>query len=177
MEFMKNKIVLVLLLVTFFCTACAPNIIRGRPPFVSITSLSLEGDRLAMNFNVSNENGESMDIDGVEIDVRIEDAELTRYNEDFRLSIDANSSEQIKVEEFPDSFIQDLLASLEDGNVNSLPFRLEGNVHTEKDGLLRFRHKGHLYPVPGRPGHFRSASTQSSRIGQSDPYREIDDRD
>jgi len=72
--------------------------------------------------------------------------------------------------------VQDLLVSLKDGEVPSLPFRLEGRVHTEESGNLRFKHKGHLYPVPGRPGQFRSATTQSSRIGQDDPFKEIDDK-
>ena len=89
--------------------------------------------------------------------------------------VGANSTEIVEVEQFPDAFVQDLLASLRDGEVASLPFRLEGRVHTEKDGFLRFKHKGHLYPIPGKPGQFRSASTQSSRIGQDDPFREIDD--
>ena len=62
-----------------------------------------------------------------------------------------------------------------DGDVPNLPFRLEGRVHTEEDGFLRFKHKGHLYPVPGKPGQFRSATTQSSRIREDDPYREIED--
>jgi hypothetical protein len=128
-----------------------------------------------VNFNISNPNGEAMNIDGVEITVRVEGAELTRYNEDFKLMVGANSTEIIEVEQFPDEFVQDLLVSLKDGEVLSLPFRLEGRVHTEKDGFLLFKQKGHLYPVPGKPGQFRSATTQSSRIRQDDPFKEIDD--
>jgi len=108
-------------------------------------------------------------------DNEFEEAELTRYNEDFRLTVGANSTEVIEVEQFPDAFVQDLLVSLQDGEVPSLPFRLEGRVHTEENGFLKFKHKGHLYPVPGKPGHFRSATTQSSRIRQDDPFKEIDD--
>jgi len=62
-----------------------------------------------------------------------------------------------------------------DFEVPNLPFRLEGRVHTEEDKFLQFKHKGHLYPVPGKPGQFRSATIQSSRIRQDDPFREIDD--
>ena len=117
-----------------------------------------------------------MEIEGIEIHVQVEDAELTRYNSDFRLLIDANSAEEIFVEQLPDEFTQQLLASLESGEISSLPFRLEGRVHTVTDGTLRFRNKGHLYPVPGKPGQFRSATTHSSRIHGEDPFREIDDR-
>jgi len=175
-EIVKNRIVrnsfFVLLLLI---TACGQNIIQGRPPFISISELSLHGDRLSVDFNISNPNGEAMNIDGIEITVRVEEAELTRYNENFRLAIGANSTEVIEVEQFPDAFVQNLLISLKDGEVPSLPFRLEGRVHTEEDGFLQFKHKGHLYPVPGKPGQFRSATIQSSRIRQDDPFREIDD--
>ncbi len=172
---MKKRSLVLFFLVILSCSACGPQIIRGRPPFISISELSLEGERLSANFTISNHNGEPMDIDGIEIEVRVEEAELTRYNEDFKLKISANSTEVIEVEQLPDAFTRDLLISLESGNVASLPFRLEGRVHTVEDGFLQFRHKGHLYPVPGRPGQFRSATTQSSRIGQEDPFREIDD--
>lgn len=170
-----NSSLVWLLLIILACTACGPTIIHGRPPFISISELSLRGDRLSAGFSISNPNGEAMNINGIEISVRVEEAELTHYNEDFKLTIDANSTEVIKVEQFPDAFVQDLLNSLRDGEVPSLPFRLEGRVRTEEDGILKFKHKGHLYPVPGKPGHFRSATTQSSRIRQDDPFREIDD--
>ena len=134
------------------CSACGPQIISGRPPFISISELSLEGERLSANFNISNHNGEVMDIDGIEIKVQVEEAELTRYNEDFKLTISANSTEMVEVEQLPDDFTRVQLTSLESGDVASLPFRLEGRVHTVADGFLQFRHKGHLYPVPVRPG-------------------------
>ena len=171
----RNKSSMLLLLIILTCTACGSNIIHGRPPFISISKLSLQGDHLSVDFNISNPNGEAMNIDLIEITVRVEGAELTRYNEDFKLTIGANSIEVIEVEQFPDAFVQDLLVSLMDFEVPNLPFRLEGRVHTEEDGFLQFKHKGHLYPVPGKPGQFRSATIQSSRIRQDDPYREIDD--
>jgi len=164
-----------LLLIILACTACGQKIIQGRPPFISISELSLQGEQLSVDFNISNPNGEAMNIDGIEIAVRVEEAELTRYNEDFKLTVGANSTEVIEVEQFPNTFVQDLLVSLKDGEVPSLPFRLEGRVHTEESGTLRFKHKGYLYPVPGKPGQFRSATTQSSRIRQDDPFREIED--
>ena len=171
----RNKTSMWLLLIILACSACGSNIIHGRPPFISISKLSLQGDHLSVDFNISNPNGEAMNIDRIEITVRVEEADLTRYNEDLNLTIGANSTEVIEVEQFPDAFVQDLLVSLMDFEVPNLPFRLEGRVHTEEDGFLRFKHKGHLYPVPGKPGQFRSATTQSSRIRQDDPFREIDD--
>lgn len=171
----RNSSFVVLLLVILACTGCGPSIIKGRPPFITISELSLQGDRLAANFNISNPNGEAMNIDGIEITVRAEEAELARYSQDLKLTIGANSTEFIEVEQHPDAFVRGQLVSLMDGEILSLPFRLEGRVHTEEDGFLQFRHKGHLYPIPGKPGQFRSATTQSSRIGQDDPFRKIDD--
>ena len=175
-NFARNTSFISLFLIILVCTACGQSIIKGRPPFISISELSLQDDRLSVDFNISNPNGETMNIDGIEIAVRVEKAELTRYNEDFKLTVGANSTEVIEVEQFPDAFVQDLLVSLKDGEIPSLPFRLEGRVHTEESGYLLFKHKGHLYPVPGRPGQFRSATTQSSRIGQDDPFKEIDEK-
>ena len=40
--------------------------------------------------------------------------------------------------------------------------------------ILKFRNKGYLYPVPGKPGQFRSATTHSTRIHGDDPFREVD---
>ena len=175
-NFARNMSFMSLFLIILVCTACGQSIIKGRPPFISISELSLQDDRLSVDFNISNPNGETMNIDGIEIAVRVEKAELTRYNEDFKLTVGANSTEVIEVEQFPDAFVQDLLVSLKDGEIPSLPFRLEGRVHTEESGYLLFKHKGHLYPVPGRPGQFRSATTHSSRIGQDDPFKEIDEK-
>ncbi len=172
----RNRSFAMFLLIILVCTACGPSIIQGRPPFISISGLSLQGDRLLANFNISNPNGEAMNIDRVEITVRVEEAALAAYTEDGKLEIGTNSTEFIEIEQFPDASVRDLLISLRDGAIPNLPFRLEGRVHTEEDGFLRFKHKGHLYPVPGRPGKFRSATTQSSRIGQEDPFREIDDK-
>jgi len=176
MEFLKDRSIILMLLVILACTACGPNIIRGKPPFISIASLTLEGDQLSADFNISNHNGEPMEIDGIEIRVQVEDAVLTRYNSDFNLKIGANSTEEILVEQLPDEFTQELLTSLESGEVSSLPFHLEGKVNTLADGTLQFRNKGYLYPVPGKPGRFRSATTHSSRIHGDDPFREIDDK-
>jgi LEA14-like dessication related protein len=176
MEFLRNRPIILVLLTLLICSACGPSIIRGKPPFISIASLSLEGQQLSADFNIHNQNGEAMDIDGIEIQVQVEDAVLTRYNSDFKLKIGANSTEEILVEQLPDEFTQQLLTSLQSGEVSSLPFRLEGKVSTLLDGTLQFRNKGHLYPVPGRPGQFRSATTHSSRVHGDDPFRVIPDK-
>ena len=176
MEFLKYRSIIPVLLSLLICMSCGPSIIRGQPPFISIAGLSLEGQQLSADFNIHNQNGEPMDIDGIEIQVQVEEAVLTRYNSDFKLSIGANGTEEILVEQLPDEFTQQLLTSLQSGEISSLPFHLEGKVNTLLDGTLQFRNKGHLYPVPGRPGQFRSATTHSSRVHGDDLFRVIDDK-
>ena len=176
MSFLKSRTILMFSLLVLVCAACGPRIINGRPPFFSLASLTTNDQQLTAVFTVSNENGEPMEFEGIVIRVQVDDAELTRYNESFKLTVGANSAEDVTVEDLSDEFTQKLLTSLEDGELISLAFDLDGSVNTVADGVLKFRNKGHLYPVPGRRGHFRSATTHSSRIDGEDPFKEIDSR-
>ena len=160
----------VLILAGSILQACGPQVIKGRPPFVRISSMSLDDDRLSAVFDISNQNGVPMTIDRIQVTVTVNDVELAGEDREFRLAIDANSTEEVRVEELPDAFTSELLASLEDGEVKSLPFDLEGRVTTVEDGLLRFEYRGHLYPVPGRPGQFRSAVTQARELQREDDF-------
>jgi LEA14-like dessication related protein len=150
--------------------SCGPNIIKGRPPFISISSMSLIDERLSADFDIRNQNGVPMTISMIDITVTVNDVELTRENREFDLLIDANSAEQVSVEELPDEFTRELLDSLSNKEVKSLPFDLKGRVRTVEDGFLAFSHKGHLYPVPGKPGYFRSAVTRSKGLRREEAF-------
>jgi hypothetical protein len=150
--------------------SCGPNIIKGRPPFISISSMSLIDDRLSADFDISNQNGVPMTITMIDITVTVNEVELTRENRAFELEIGANSAEEVSVEELPDEFTRELLESLANKEVKSLPFDLEGRVQTLEDGFLAFSHKGHLYPVPGKPGYFRSAVTRSQGLRREEDF-------
>lgn len=176
MQFLNRRTLIVVALLLVVCSACGPSIIRGQPPFVSISSLNLDEQKMTAVFTVSNQNGEPMEINGVEIRVQLENTELTRYNENFNLIIDANSAEDVTVDQPTDESTLKLLTALQNGELISLPFELEGRVNTVADGYLKFRNKGHLYPVPGRPGQFRSATTHSNRIDGEDPFKVIENR-
>jgi LEA14-like dessication related protein len=176
MQYLNRRTLIVMTLLLVVCSACGPSIIRGQPPFISISSLNLDDQKMTAVFTVSNQNGELMEINGVEIRVQLDNTELTRYNENYNLTIGANSTEDVTVEQLPDASTQKLLTALENGELISLPFDLEGRVNTVADGYLKFRNKGHLYPVPGRPGQFRSATTHSNRIDGEDPFKKIENR-
>ncbi len=111
-----------------------------------------------------------MTIDMIDITVTVNDVEIARDNRTFDLMVGANSAEQIIVEELPDDFTKSLLESLGTREVKSLPFELDGRVHTVEDGYLSFAHKGHLYPVPGKPGYFRSAATRSKGLQRESDF-------
>lgn len=155
----------ILLLIAAICTACGGSqVIKGRPPFVGISAMNQAGGGLTTDFRVDNQNGVPMNISAIDITVSLGDIQLTKTNREMQLAIDANSAEEIRVEGQPGREALDLLDSLERREVNSLSFRLVGGVRTQKDGYLRFEQKGHLYPVPGRPGSFRSAVTQAQEL-------------
>ena len=149
-------------------TVCVPNVIKVRPPYITISGMNLLDGELSAVFDISNQNGVPMSITSIDITVTVRDAEITRYNENFQLVIDTNSTEEVRVEKMPDDFTQTLLISLDRGELNSLPFDLKGRVNTIEDGFLNFENTGYLYPVPGRPGHYRSAVTQSKGLRRED---------
>ena len=155
---------LLTLILALGAVSCGSKVIKGRPPFISISGMSLIDDRLSADFDVRNQNGVPMTIELIDITVTVNDVELTRENREFRLVIGANSAEEVQVEELPDEFTRSLLESLGSGEVKSLPFDLNGRVRTVEDGHLSFSHKGYLYPVPGKPGHYRSTVTQAKGL-------------
>lgn len=159
---------LAVLLAGAICTACGPQVIEGRPPFVGISSMNLSGGRLTTEFRIDNQNGVAMNVEAFEVSVAVGDVLLSQDARQLALLIDANSAEEILVEESPADDVTRLLDSLEQREVNSLPFELNGRVRTLEDGYLRFEQKGHLYPVPGKPGFFRSAVTQAQELRRSE---------
>jgi hypothetical protein len=157
-----------LVLVAFCCASCGPQVIEGRPPFIGISGMQLADDTLSADFRITNQNGVAMNIEAIDIVVMVNEVELASEQRALQLAIDANSAEEVQVREFPQAPTRDLLASLENREVASLPFSLRGSVRTLEDGTLRFEQKGHLYPVPGKPGFFRSAVTQAEELRRED---------
>jgi LEA14-like dessication related protein len=156
--------------VLFLCVACGPQVIKGQSPFIGISSMSLSGARLSAVFDIRNPNDVPMTIRGFDISITVNDADLARENLEFELTVGARSAEEVEVEEMPDEFARSLLDSLTEGELKSLPFDLVGWVNTVEDGFLSFSQRGHLYPVPGKPGYFRSAVTQTKELQRKQQY-------
>jgi hypothetical protein len=155
--------------ITLLLAACGPNVIRGRPPLVTLSGLGLADDRLDAEFGISNQNGVPMTLSSVDLAVRAGDAELIRHADALDLKIDANSAEDLRVSQPVDPFTRTLLVSLDSGELTSLAFDLDGSVQSAEDGMLRFEYTGYLYPVPGRPGQYRAAVTQARELRRDDP--------
>ena len=151
--------------------ACGPNVIRGRPPLVSLSGLSLAGDRLNAEVRFANQNGVPMTISATDLAISVRNTDLLRHAQPLDLPIDANSAEDLRVEQVVDPFVRTLLVALDSGELASLPFDLAGSVQTAEDGMLRFEYTGYLYPVPGRSGQYRSAVTQTRELRAEDPLR------
>jgi hypothetical protein len=157
---MKPGKLLLLLLLFSLCVACGPHQVRGKAAVVSITSMTVAGEQLSASFNIRNINDVAMDIEQIDITIRVRDQELTRHVASMALSIDPNTTEEVVVKKMPDEFARELLVTLESSDIDSLPFFLEGLMKTTQDGKVPFKYEGYLYPVPGRPGHYRSASSR-----------------
>jgi len=158
---MKPAHLLLVLIMISLCVACGPRQVKGKAPVVSIATLTVADEKLGASFNIRNINDVAMDIVQIDITIRIREVELTRHVSALALSIDPNTTEDVVVEKVPEEFAQKLLDDLEKGDTGNLPFFLEGNIRTTQDGNVPFSYEGYLYPVPGRPGQYRSTSSRT----------------
>ena len=122
---------------------------------VRMSELSHQDNNITLQLSIRNVNGVPLDILNIDLSVSVNDNELFAYAGPVDTSIISNSTETWSVDVEESSASHELLDSLQNGDVKSLPYTLEGKITTKDDGTLRFEHEGHLYTLPGRPGHFR----------------------
>ena len=143
------------ILAIMLCTACGTKIIRGESPLVRMTELSHQDSNITLQVSMRNINGVPLDIQSIDFSLSVDDKELFTYQGPAETNIIANGTETWSVEVEESQSSRDLLDTLENGEVKSLPYSLKGSVVSKEDGTMRFQHEGHIYPLPGRPGHFR----------------------
>ena len=146
-----------LILVLVFSAACGTNIVRGESPMVRMTELSHQDNNISLQVSMRNPN--DVDLDILSIDIRLtvnqnEDS-LFVYTGPVDTNIVANGTESWSMQVEESQASRELLDSLEKGEIKSLPYALKGSVISKDDGKLRFEYEGHIYPLPGKPGHFR----------------------
>lgn len=144
-----------LILVLAMCTACGTKIVRGASPMVRMTEMSHLDNMITLQISIRNLNGVEMDVQSIDFSLLASDELLFSYRGPINTNIVANGTEawSVEVEESENS--KALLDKLQNGEVKSLPYSLEGSILTREDGNLSFEYEGHIYPLPGRPGYFR----------------------
>lgn len=156
-KFKTNLGLSLLLLAVLLCTACGTKIIRGASPMVRMTELSHQDNNISLQVTMRNLNGVDLDVKSIDfrLTVNENEDELFVYNGPVDTNIVANGTETWSVEVVESETSRELLDSLENGEIKSLPYALKGSVTSTDDGTLRFEYEGHIYPLPGKPGHFR----------------------
>ena len=124
---------------------------------VRMTELSHQDNNINLQVTMRNLNGVDLDIKSIDfrLTVNEDEDELFEYNGPVDTNIVANGTETWSVEVVESEASRKLLESLENGEIKSLPYALKGSVTSTDDSKLRFEHEGHIYPLPGKPGHFR----------------------
>jgi hypothetical protein len=136
-------------------TACGASVVRGESPFVQINALKLNHETVTVELGVRNVNDVVMEIEKIDFVLTVQATELTRYDAPMLTSVIANGSETLRFEVAINPAGRDLLGALQNAEIASLPYELEGTIQAAEESLLTFHRKGHIYPVPGRPGQFR----------------------
>ena len=144
-----------ILLIVMLSTACGAKIIRGAAPMVRMTELSHQDDKITLQISMRNPNGVDLDIQTIDISLWASDGKLFAYQGSINTNIVPNGIETWPIEVEESATSKTLLDKLQNGDIKSLPYTLKGSVSTQDDGILSFEHEGHIYPLPGRPGHFR----------------------
>ena len=146
-----------LLLAVLLCVSCGSKLIRGESPVIRITELSHRDNNITLQLNIRNLNGVDLNVQSIDFRLTVNENkdELVVYSGPVATIIVANGVESWSVETLESDTGRMLLDKLESGEINSLPYKLKGSINSAEDGTLRFEFEGHLYPLPGRPGHFR----------------------
>ena len=122
---------------------------------VRMNELHHQDNTITLELSMRNVNGVPLDIHSIDFSLMVDDDELFGYQGPADTNIVANGTETWSVEIEESQTSRELLDKLQSGEVKSLPYSLKGSVKSLDDGTLRFQHEGHIYPLPGRPGHFR----------------------
>jgi len=124
---------------------------------VRMTELSHQDNTITLQVNMRNLNGVDLNVQSIDFSLTVNENEdeLFTYNGPVDTNIVANGTESWSVEVEESEASRELLDSLQNGDIKSLPYALKGSIASENDGNMRFEYEGHIYPLPGKPGHFR----------------------
>ena len=144
-----------IILVIMLSTGCGAKVIRGASPMVRMSELSHQYQKINLQLSMRNLNGVELNIQSIDFTLLLDDNELFSYQGPAETNIIANGTETWSVEVEESQSNRELLNTLQNGDVKSLPYSMKGKINTMDEGTLRFEHEGHIYPLPGKPGYFR----------------------
>lgn len=122
---------------------------------VRMSELSHQDNTISLQLNIRNINGVDLGLLDIDVSMSINEDEQFTYAGPVNTVIVANGTETWSVDIRESETTRELLDSLQNGDVQSLPYVMKGSISTAEDGTLRFEYEGHIYPLPGRPGQFR----------------------
>lgn len=137
------------------CAACGSKLVRGVSPAVRMNEMSHQDGNINLQLSMRNLNDVALDITGISLVLKVEESELVSYAGALDTNISARGTETWSVDVEESEASRKLLESLQNGEVKSLPYSMEGSISTRDSGSLKFEFEGHIYPLPGRPGYFR----------------------
>jgi hypothetical protein len=148
---------LLLLILVFSLDSCGgKGVVTGESPFVRVTALMLTEHWLEVEISVRNMNTTPLQMDLIRFQLRIGEKTEVNYDSALDANVVANGSERLSFRiDVPPDEARSRLEALEAGEIISVPYDLEGEVQETGAGTLKFKNEGHVYAVPGRPGHFR----------------------
>lgn len=135
--------------------ACSSSGVKGEAPFVQVMSWEIQGSELSASLRIRNVNDQELAIETLNLNVTLQQQELTSYRGSHSLTIPAGGFDSLDLSMTATEQGVELLQRLQQGEQSSLPYVLQGSVRAEGPGELFFSRDGHLYTVPGRPGQFR----------------------
>jgi LEA14-like dessication related protein len=154
-QFRKITLCLFASLCSVLLASCSSHNIRGQSPFIQVNSIRLQAQSLSLDLGVRNVNTEAIMIEHIEFSVTLDDTSLAIFNAASQASVIANGMENLRFELAASPEGIALLNALERGERNNLEYSIEGVLQVSDNLKMKVKRLGHIYPVPGRPGHFR----------------------
>ncbi len=154
-RFRRLRLGTTLILAVVLAACGGTPVVTGEPPYVRVSAMVLDGDALQIEFDIRNINTQPLEVRAVRFELEVDGEMLARYDRNLEAGVVPSGNDIVTIEIEPDAAGVARLEALEAGEVNSLSYALSGDVLVPEEGRLRFENAGHVYPVPGRPGHFR----------------------
>ena len=104
-----------------------------------ISELSHQDGEISLQLSIRNVNDEALDILQVDLELSTQDQALLVYSGAVSININANGTETWTIGSAESDTTRQRLDALQSGDVESLPYRLEGTIDTRESGRTHQR--------------------------------------